>query len=389
MSAVFYLVYFALVEAASFSVANASNSTAEAENVPRSPTKHKRSLFRRELTHGMLGQHSVAVELGVRGMAHSSTSAIERQNEQSMSRSIHRVTESSLLQAVGVQGQSALFEKSRGVEPSENSEDEACDVKGRNAVQLASSSVEYVVSSFREELDWLLELDVPATVYVHDRDMQVTHCTGDDCIIGDPMTASESQKALEQAKRSFPVKFVQLTNFGDEGVAFLKHIIERYDDLSNDDESKTSALVFLHGHRNSWHAPFDMPEKLKRACFNIKEGYRSLNAGSDFDNASPCMHFAANKEEDENENVRSKHATISKSWSDVFEPELGAFPDTVCMDCCSQFVVTPSVLLRHPKSFYEKLLRIVRAGDTSLEMEWRMIFVPREEIGVRRYPKHL
>jgi len=239
------------------------------------------------------------------------------------------------------------------------------------SVNLAGPNVELVVSAADEDPSWLSELDTPTVVYQHDLSGRKSHCyERGHCPELDYLGSTLGRTFLENLPRSQPLSFVSIPNVGDEAAAYLRHILNRYDALPQ-------ALVFLHNHAMAWHATFDMPQRLQDTCYNLADGYRSLNEGPDFDADSHCI--ALN-----NASSPAEHALFSRHWTDVFQPELGPYPARVCIDCCAQFVVSRERLLRHPKRFYEQLLNIVLSGDTSMEYEWRMLFVAPEEVGVRK-----
>eukprot|EP00928_Gymnodinium_smaydae_P057490 TRINITY_DN40724_c0_g1_i1.p1 TRINITY_DN40724_c0_g1~~TRINITY_DN40724_c0_g1_i1.p1 ORF type:complete len:427 (+),score=93.58 TRINITY_DN40724_c0_g1_i1:70-1350(+) len=314
------------------------------------------------------------------------------------------------------------------------------------SISLASSHVEVVVSTFDDNLRWLLAVNAPISVYVHNRSGVRTHCYKEPqlCPPAKTLLAEESQSWLQQrtANREHPIKFVDIANVGDEGHSFLYHIISHYDELPK-------ALVFVHGHQRSWHSPLAMDQELANTCFNpARDGYLNLNRGADTVRNNICTRLNETKattltqtlsgdagrnaglaagtasllrdavatlfgwmasnavsastrsatksraasvvstqpalkdhREATAEETEYVHELLSKHWNDTYQEELGDFPREYCIDCCAQFAVSRERILRHPRAFYERLLDLVLAGETSLEREWRMLFVCPEQWG--------
>lgn len=246
---------------------------------------------------------------------------------------------------------------------------------------LVSPQVELVVSAWVENLDWLQILDMPTVVYVHNRTTGKSHCYNTTCPESAPLKswqireAEESQETLTRQKRAHGISFVSIPNQGDEAAAYLRHILMRYDDL--DKPGAPKALAFVQGALTSWHVRGSILSALMNACLPVAEGYLTLNSGPDFDRNSPCLDLSE-------PHHLEQTMFFSRHWKEVFEPVLGPYPDKVCIDCCAQFAVSSSTLLRHPKAFYQKLLDINQGFGTSMEHEWRMLFVPRKMRGSRK-----
>jgi len=244
----------------------------------------------------------------------------------------------------------------------------------------APDAVEIVVSTWSDNLRWLEQLDVPTTVYVHNRSSTTqTHCytRSGDCFhhpVGSLRLAAKSEEELNQsnAHRKHKVRFVDVPNYGDEALAYLTYIVDNYERLPE-------AVIFIHGHESAWHAPSSMKHVLKNTCFSLAIGYHNLNHGNnarvhDFclsERGPPLKFQAAAKEEVD--------GLLRQNWVSVFKPAFNnTFPRRICSDCCAQFVVSRARLQHHPRSFYEQLLQLVRDHKSTLEREWRMIFVPED-----------
>lgn len=229
----------------------------------------------------------------------------------------------------------------------------------------APTSMGVVVSTFEENLAWLSEVDIGnVTVYVHDRSQKRTHVgeTSDDNL----RKALKSQKLLEEgnAQRRWPISFVDIPNVGDEGAAFLKHIVEHYDELPE-------ILFFVHGHRCSNHANADMVRHLliQQQCFKADMGYATLN--------NPNMNQHVCPDTTDKKWVKEKRIVkIREPWPELLEGEFGGFPQKFCFDSYAQFAVSRERIRAHPKAFYEGLRAGVLAGKTTMEWYWRTLFVP-------------
>lgn len=243
-------------------------------------------------------------------------------------------------------------------------------------LKLASSDVEIVVNTMLENLDWLQRNDAPTYVYVHNRTTQPSHCYTPDIGYDDAETcglpdsqviasAQESQRSLEASNpdRKYPIEFMDIPNVGDEASAYLNHIIRRYHNLPK-------ALVFLHGHDSHWHAPGSMSDKLQYTCFDPNMGLKNLNVKS-------CLCIS---DTEDGGFPWLPDYVFHKNW-DLFQDVIGDRPSRICWDCCAQFAVSREAILKHPISFYEKLLKRVLNGMTTMEYEWRMLFVDRKVVG--------
>mmetsp|Transcript_63621 Transcript_63621/g.165361 ORF Transcript_63621/g.165361 Transcript_63621/m.165361 type:complete len:338 (-) Transcript_63621:248-1261(-) len=245
---------------------------------------------------------------------------------------------------------------------------------------LASDAVEVVVSTWSDDLRWLEQVDVATTVYVHNRSSTTqTHCytRSGECFhhpVGSLRLAEKSQEELNQsnAHRRHKVRFVDIPNFGDEALAYLTHIVDNYDRLPE-------AVVFLHGHESAWHAPRSMKRILNSTCFSQAVGYHNLNHGG---GAKPLNFCVSHQRPARNIEVAARdevETLLKQNWLHVFKAAFNnTFPRRVCLDCCAQFVVSRARLHNHPRSFYDNLLQLVRDGKTTMEREWRMVFVPED-----------
>mmetsp|Transcript_28078 Transcript_28078/g.65614 ORF Transcript_28078/g.65614 Transcript_28078/m.65614 type:complete len:294 (+) Transcript_28078:61-942(+) len=231
--------------------------------------------------------------------------------------------------------------------------------------QERAPTAEVIVSTFEEDLSWLADVDIGGniTVYVHDRSEPRTHYG---ISPGDNLKAAKQSQvhliSMNPARR-VPITFVDIPNVGDEASAYLSHITAHYEHLPE-------VMFFVHGHRCAKHATADMAGILDNRwrCFRPAAGYETLN---DLYNQHVCPDMSSRKWVNE-----KRVAKIRAAW-ELFEPELGPFPPSFCFDSYGQFVVSRQRVLSHPRDFYLKLLDGVKAGKTTMEWFWRMLFVPR------------
>eukprot|EP00798_Chlamydomonas_sp_ICE-L_P019539 gene19539-26220_t len=125
-----------------------------------------------------------------------------------------------------------------------------------------------------------------------------------------------------------------ITNNGREASVYLKFIISNYDNLPKH-------VAFIHGHQTSYHQmlPFGLLSAIQDCALIDEYDYIPLS-NSYFDRY-------AWKEDPRMEMLR-------KMWDDVFRPYLHRdFPNKLIHDCCAQFIVSRTLILKHPKRAYE------------------------------------
>lgn len=246
----------------------------------------------------------------------------------------------------------------------------ACSVDGyhkNSTVKLSSDDVELVVNAFDEDISWLADVDMKTTVYLHNTSGEHgarTHCEVPPCGTGRTNSESNLQALIDAtSQRRHPIEWEPVINVGDEASSYLLHIIDKYDDLA-------PATVFLHGHRSHWHSAFDMAQLLGRGCFDTDWGYMNLNSGIQYAAHSGCIDLSSSRKP-----APFMRERIDRNWH-IFQKEAAQVsrPEELCLDCCSQFVVSRETIRRHSRRFYTDLLHAVLQGSTTLEFEWRFIF---------------
>lgn len=188
-----------------------------------------------------------------------------------------------------------------------------------------------VSSHYKEDIQWLKATDVPVVV-----------CSKID------------ESALCRETR----------NKGREATAYLKFIVQNYDNLPNN-------VAFIHGHNDAWH------QNMKGSLINVisncakykQYGFISVN-----------NNFIDDRNVTDNAIMQRLH----RDWDVTFRPYLKRDPpEYVYHDCCAQFVVSRERILRHPKDAYETWYNYimndpndVSGYDLSVMFEyiWHIIF---------------
>lgn len=166
----------------------------------------------------------------------------------------------------------------------------------------SKANIVIVTSHYNEKLDWLEETKLP--VVVCSKSMASPFCQASD-------------------------------NKGREASAFLKFIIDNYDQLPDH-------IAFIHGHENAWHQSFpkSILEIIESCADYSNHGYISLN-----------NYFLDDREINSNANMQTLH----EIWDMMFRPYLNRDPpDYLLSDCCAQFIVSKERVLNLPKMAYEK-----------------------------------
>lgn len=255
---------------------------------------------------------------------------------------------------------------------------------------LGQPKAELVVSAYDSDVSWLANVEMPVTVYVHNRTAHRSHCVsnGARCVSNATglserlQKASESQHRLQARSWSRPnlqpIRFVDVPNVGDEALAYFSFIITRYDSLPD-------FVFFAHDHQCAWHATHDMGAVLKRTLPCIaksKVGYMNLNDGpADKGFQEPECYYTFPGAQRQGSEITEAQAAdhrgleLPRVWDELFKPFLGDMPIRYCMDCCAQFAVSRERLKSHTLDFYRRQLAAVKAGKTSFEYFWRMLFV--------------
>jgi hypothetical protein len=201
---------------------------------------------------------------------------------------------------------------------------------------------------------------------------------------------------------SIPLHIVP--NRAVESMAYVAAILDL--DWSND-TNMPDLLVFIHGHRTSWHTVLSQELFLKRlAAFppsptvinDIYNGYLPFNC---LEKELSPPSFVNTKNYDANADTLTAQrwrenlvGTVRQAWREVFQKHLGDIPDLIELPCCASFITTKEAIKSRPRQFYVDLrdwmLNGVGNGPTmddkqqglSIEMTWGLIFAGKAIINV-------
>jgi len=290
--------------------------------------------------------------------------------------------------------------------------------------RLLSPNSHLVVSVYQEDIAWLADLDMPTTVFMHKQDHPTTPLHTASTVTSSDWEKSILKVRVANQKRLHPVKFVNITNVGDEASAYLRAMLHMYD-------QPPDAIAFVHGHRCSSHCTSDMYIILQSACLPAG-GYLDLSPNDDRgwidtttckhtsqtdDGIRKCGDHAGESDDDRQQPPRSldidahvgfmskarslqsavliqtdadearQHTKgpfsfcddgqLQEDWSTLFANELGSLSRKFYIAGSAEFAISRSRLLAHPRSFYKSLLiAALSEGGKNNHMEyfWRAIF---------------
>ncbi|KAF2466305.1 uncharacterized protein BDR25DRAFT_77374 [Lindgomyces ingoldianus] len=164
-------------------------------------------------------------------------------------------------------------------------------------------------------------------------------------------------------------------NKGNEAMMYLSYILNNYDALP-------TYSIFIHGHRTSWHQEGDIVELVNALRFRAldQEGYTPLRC--DWYPSCPAEIRPLDRDAVVWGPGVWRHEVeveIAEAWAVLFASE--ELPRTIASQCCAQFAVTRSAILRRPKAEYESmrdwLVNTSLSNDISgrvFEKLWAYIF---------------
>lgn len=230
----------------------------------------------------------------------------------------------------------------------------------------AASAATLVLARYKEDTSWLNLLSCNKTIYQmntsgslrsHEDEYHPT-------ILGGRKQTFRwgGEQDLKDTLRSQRVPAVlvrTIENRGDEAHAYLRFIIDHYEDLPG-------RIAFVHAHRTHWHATYDMAEYLRCICLP-KVGSPSF---VDLNSGGGACDFS---------NDDAGRVLINASeWGHFFKSELGDMPvRSYCHSCCAQFITVRARVLSHPKAFYQHILDGLLSNKLNafqLEIVWRLMF---------------
>ena len=154
----------------------------------------------------------------------------------------------------------------------------------------------------------------------------------------------------------------QSENRGNESSSYLAFITKNYYILTKYDK-----LIFLHGHRASWHQRYDSDFLINNIDFRLVENYLNLNDEYYYE-IFPDRVVSSGKVGYVGDN--KTFLILKEVWNQLFLEELGEQPDYIGMIPGAQFIVDTKLILRRSKGFYEKLLNWL-ISDESHQMDLR------------------
>ena len=197
-----------------------------------------------------------------------------------------------------------------------------------------------MVSHYNEDLNWI-------DLFIGDKIPHIVY------------TRSSDPLALRNFQR----------NKGREAIAYLRYIIEHYENLP-------SLIAFVHGHRTSGHQtrPSDIVVALRAVRWN-KYPFMPLTGTmvtSTFELGTIDTVLTVNFE----------------LWRDVLQQELGPPPPNgIRTHCCATFIVRREAILRHSRDFYVRIFDYILSTNRSdqvtghtLEYTWHIIFGEKPEL---------
>ena len=193
--------------------------------------------------------------------------------------------------------------------------------------------MELVVSVFDERphaffkhLKYCKSSVLNTTFYVHDDGNRSHYLT----------TGTQGFKRVNAAWLRPPFgKSQKIPNKGDEALAYVTYIVDRYNTLP-------SRVAFVHAHVSAWHSG-RLCDYLKRAAVSRKN-FESFNR----DNAK--HHCVARDKVTEGSNDWAKRAF--SNWQVWFDETP---PSYIHYKCCAQFVASRDLIRRHSLQTWRKI----------------------------------
>ena len=135
-------------------------------------------------------------------------------------------------------------------------------------------------------------------------------------------------------------------NKGHEASAYIKYIIDYYDNLSEKN-------LFLHGHQNSGHQDYSSDFIINNINWNL-DSFFSVNRRDYYTEVS------------KNINTNSYNWLID-NWYDIFSDKIPFPNEGLFFYSCAQFVVSRDLILQYDLNFYKRLYNWLM--DTNLHSD--------------------
>lgn len=156
---------------------------------------------------------------------------------------------------------------------------------------------------------------------------------------------------------------VDTANWGYEASGYLRHIIDYYDRLPN-------VTVFTHGNPMEHSFYFLNIMRCANAAF---DGYTTINVGIVADRYQHNGNYDRFVDDVNAALVAARLAgpnapVAANGASGMLLPHVGT--ERITFSCCAQFLASRSAIRRHPKAFYEILLRFVMDSSYFKDGPW-------------------
>ena len=149
----------------------------------------------------------------------------------------------------------------------------------------------------------------------------------------------------------------QKENIGNESTAYLKYIVERWDEIPNYEHH-----IFLHGHKNSWHQSHDADvicNKLSK--YNGK--YNFINfCDNNFYEIYPDKVVSSGDNSYTGDN--KPYVILEEVWDKLFK-QLGPLPQYISFGVGAQHCVKSENILKNGKDFYSNCLEWLMSEDSA------------------------
>ena len=205
----------------------------------------------------------------------------------------------------------------------------------------------YIVSShWNEDVNWLTSMGVPYSIC--DKAGNPKYAGTGDCDVP--------------------------ANKGRECSAYLQWIVSHYDNLPD-------RIAFIHGHEAAWH---QQEKSLKDVLLLARDRLEGETKYTSLNDMTLCLWRNCPRRYNLMCDT-AKRSRVLPFWDELIAPHLNdEWPTQTCCtawnDCCAQFIVTKELILRHPKSTYERMLHSLLQQPNDVEMcfafetVWHAIF---------------
>jgi hypothetical protein len=194
----------------------------------------------------------------------------------------------------------------------------------------AGGKLKVVLSKYKENTDWVKELDAPFIIYSK--------------IEGEPNYIKEATDS--------------------EASTYLHHIIQNYDVLDE-------WTLFAHAHETHWHHPTSMLNTVNIDLEQMeRKGIKFFSVNHHDTVGKSIMIMPYQQHIQPTELTHSEHQTIFKDLFGIDEYNNACAPENTITKqqypMCAQFFVHRSRILNRPKIFYEKCFKLLQDDNHPL-----------------------